>query len=526
MVFTLQRYVFRELLKIFAGATIALTLILSLGSILEPVQEFGVRPEQIVRLLGYFLPITLTFVLPMSALFATAFVYGRLASDNELDACRASGVSLLTVVYPGFCLAVLVAIATLILSFNIMPTFFHRARKAIYADAKQILFRNIQRQGYYSVPGGGYRIYADAANPGADELLGVVVIETNKNHLEKRLVTAASANIYFSPHSRFNELMVIAHDVYQIDVDGEAYSETLPISCEFGSLLADNIKFKKIDEMKMIRNDLLRFYPIAKLARTGYGQLTVETLADDIRSLISGQGERFYRLRNSESLLVFTADECSARDDAQIELGDNVVIFEYDVGSGRQLYKWSCSKAVIELQDEAASRLIMIAHSAKWARDDGSSGIHQRKIFRGLAIPETVTSRLVGNNLIETVESIPTILAEPSPALAKLKFLLTRKINSTLSEIKAEIHSRLVFGIGCISMILVGIGLGIIFKGGHLLTAFGVSSVPAGFLIVCIMTGKNIMKNQRSSFGILLMWGGLLALSVLTAAIYRKLLRT
>jgi lipopolysaccharide export system permease protein len=71
---------------------VALTLIVSLGGILRPVQEFGVAPRQVVDILSYFMPISLTFVLPVAALFAAALAYGRFASDNELDACRASGV--------------------------------------------------------------------------------------------------------------------------------------------------------------------------------------------------------------------------------------------------------------------------------------------------------------------------------------------------------------------------------------------------------------------------------------------------
>jgi lipopolysaccharide export system permease protein len=152
MVFTLHRYLFRELFRVFALAAIALTLILSLGSILRPVQEYGVGPGQVIHLMGYFLPITLTFVLPMAALFAGALVYGRFAGDNELDACRASGISLLTMVYPGLALAVIVAVANLLLSFHVMPAFVHLAENSLKNNAKQILFRNIQRNRYYELP--------------------------------------------------------------------------------------------------------------------------------------------------------------------------------------------------------------------------------------------------------------------------------------------------------------------------------------------------------------------------------------
>ena len=74
MLGTLHRYIFRELLRVFLFAVVGLTLILSLGSILQPVQEYGVGPKQVVHLMGYFLPITLTFVLPMAALFAGALI--------------------------------------------------------------------------------------------------------------------------------------------------------------------------------------------------------------------------------------------------------------------------------------------------------------------------------------------------------------------------------------------------------------------------------------------------------------------
>jgi lipopolysaccharide export system permease protein len=196
MVFTLHRYILRELLKVFVPAAIALTLILSLGSILRPVQEYGVGPGQVVHLMGYFLPIVLTFVLPMAALFAAALVYGRFASDNELDACRASGISLLTLVYPGLALAIIVATANLILSFQVVPTFVHRAERSLKANAKQILFRNIQRKGFYGLPPESrYMIYADQANPKKNTLSGVIITEVKNNQI-KEVITAERTKIY------------------------------------------------------------------------------------------------------------------------------------------------------------------------------------------------------------------------------------------------------------------------------------------------------------------------------------------
>ena len=209
MLFTLHRYIFRELLRVFILAVVALTLMLSLGSILQPVQEYGVGPRQVLHLMGYFLPITLTFVLPMAALFACSLVYGRFAGDSELDACRASGISLIRLVYPGLALAIIVAVANLLLSFYVMPVFVQRAEKSLKTDATKILFRNIQRRRYYELPPDyRYLIYADQADQEKDLLLGVIVTDMKNNEI-KNIFTAEAAKVSIIQHERFNEVRVV-----------------------------------------------------------------------------------------------------------------------------------------------------------------------------------------------------------------------------------------------------------------------------------------------------------------------------
>ena len=566
MVFTLQRYIFREAFKVFVLTAVALTLIMSLGSILRPVQEYGVGPRQVVHLMGYFLPITLTFVLPMAALFAAALVYGRFASDNELDACRASGISLLTLIYPGLALAIMVAIANLILSFHVVPAFVHRAQKSLKADAKQILFRNIQRRGYYELPPDKqYRIYADQANSQKDLLSGIVITEVNKNNEIKNIIAVESAKVHFSPHERFNELQLMAHNTHQMgsDEEGWFFVEWLPLTKEFPSLLTDDIKFKKIDEMKKIRLDLIRFYPIEKLARDAYAQFITELLAEDIagktardpksdkvpapndtspvRSSTTGVrpatagtsngASRFYKLQNDATLVEFTARSCNPHDEKKIELAGEVTVVESDLVSKKTLRTSRCTKALLHIVgDELAPTLTIELHNAAWQKPNGSEGLARRRIIRGLIPPATVTDKFQTPDVLKAVRPDSTASAlqkGPSPKLQAMQNKLYRKIKKTLAEIKAEIHTRLVFGIGCVTLIMIGIGLGIILKGGHLLTAFGASSVPAAMLIVCIMAGKNITKNlgAQAGSGIVLMWAGLALLSFFTVLIYRKLLK-
>ena len=530
MVFILHRYIFRELLKIFALSALALGVIMSLGSLLRPIQEYGVGPRQVFDLLCYFMPITMTFVLPVAALFATSLVYGRFAADNEFDACKSSGISPSMLFYPALILAIIISITNLILSFHVVPAYVQKAEMAMKTDAKQILFRNIQRQGYYSLPGGQFRIYADAADVKNSGLLGVVIVDDNKKR-QKKLITAEAATINFDTAAKSNEVRVFAKNAYQFDEQGGVYFKAISVLGEFDALMADDVKFQKIDQINAIKLAPISYYPIAVCAYNAYERLSLELLQNDISNALSSGADNFYQLSSDRALIRFTGEKCilSPAADA-IELLGKVVLFEYDKKTGELTKNYHGEKLTLQLSSETETRpstkIILTFPNAVWL-DRGIEFIKPRYSAQDLQLPDSITAKL-GENIIDTVEK-HAFLADPSPRLQALIKEMKRKIRVTFLEIKAEIHSRLVFGIGCISLILIGTELGIRFRGGHLLTAFGVSSIPAAALLIFIMTGKNITKNQLSvagaDFGIAFMWIGLLVLSIFALILYRKLLK-
>jgi lipopolysaccharide export LptBFGC system permease protein LptF len=529
MVFILHRYIFRELIKVFVLATLALSVILSLGSLIRPIQEYGVGPGQVFDLLGYFLPVTMSFVLPVAALFAASFVYGRFAADNEFDACKASGISPSMLVYPGLILAIIVAIANLILSFHVVPVYVHRAESSMKADAEQILFRNIYRQGYYCLPGGDFRIYADAADPISSKLFGVVVMDTTKKDRQK-LITAQDAVISFDETKRSNKVKVFARNAFQFDKHGGAFFKAISVIGEFETLMEDSVKFQKIEQMNAIKASPINYYPIAISAWNAYERLTLEMLAEEINKTIAADNNDFYQLYNDEKLIKFAAKKSTLISGGQIELAEDVVLFEYDRNSGELLKNYRGEKLYIQLSTETQTRpsdiLIVTFPNAIWL-DHGIEYIKPRYTAQDIALPATISAKL-GENIIATVNE-HRYVRQPSEQLTALITELNRKIRVTLFEIKAEIHSRVVFGIGCITLIIIGIGLGIKFRGGHLLTAFGASSIPAAGLLVFIMMGKNMARNQFSQagadMGIGLMWIGLVLLTVFAFVLYRKLFR-
>ena len=538
MVFTLHRYIFKELFKVFFSASLAMTVILSFASLLRPIQENGIGPNQAIHLLGYFIPITLTFVLPMGALFATALVYGRFASDNELDACRASGISITTMIYPALCLAVMVAISTLVLSFHVVPAFVHRAERTIRDNAKQILFRNIQRKGSFSMPEGGYRIYADKVVPEQDILEGVVITKEEAGVITK-LMTAKAAKIEIDKDkdSELNRVRVTADEFYMLDDTGQAYASKLPIEDEFPSGLRDDVKFKKMEEIKKIKADMTYYPPVRKLILQARAQLAVEMLMEDVGGTISNKNidDRYYTLENADRKIMFTAGGCELSGVRNIQLLPPIDLIEIDALKGRLLYKWeSNEKANIKLEETDPFGFTVILENASWKSAAGYEGLAPapKRVYRNMSFPATLTQKISTQDVTAQIQDIDTersVLGNASSILRKQKSQIARKIWVTGKEITSEIHSRLVFGLGCVVLILTSSALGIMLKGGHLLTAFGASALPAGGLIVFIMSGKQLAKGTDEgipdSVGVIVMWTGLVVLSLLTAWIYRKLMR-
>lgn len=533
MVFTLQRYVFRELLRVFLLATIALTLVVSLGGILRPAQEYGIAPKQVVHLLSYFIPISLTFVLPVAALFAAALTYGRFASDNELDACRASGISMLLLIYPGFVLALLVAIANLLLSFHIVPYFVHQAERSLKADAKQILFHNLQRRGYYDMTLGEsqrYFIYADYADAPSDTLFGIIVMDCEGGQI-RRVVTSESTRVQFNTRDNLTEVQLGVEKARQIgDLTENLWWEvgSLTLRRQFGSLIEDEIKFKKIEEMKAIEANLMRFEPVAKAARQAHQQLLTELLAEDIGKTVHIPGG-FYELRAGSRIIRISARGCTLTQRLMVGLQGPLIVDEYDARTGRLVRRVQTDKnAVLGIEEDVRPARWVLEISDAQVEGTGQLMLHDA--IGDLQLPASLTDRLGAEgplSLAQPERAAALLGAAPSSILAGLHKTLVREITNARTHIRSEIHSRLIFGIGCLPMILIGIGWGALRREGHLLGAFGASCIPASILGIAIISGKQVAEGVETMVlpGILIMYSGLAFLLLLTVFVYHRLLR-
>ncbi len=159
----LHRYVLRELLKTFALTATGLTLMFGMGGgLLNLIRIDQISAGDVARLLLYFIPLVAAFMLPVAAMLSCALVYGRLAADNELDACKASGINILRLLASAVGLSVAVSAAAFYLSNFTVPHLFQRINEVAQGDIQDLLVAKLRDQGHLPFSK-NYMIYADDA---------------------------------------------------------------------------------------------------------------------------------------------------------------------------------------------------------------------------------------------------------------------------------------------------------------------------------------------------------------------------
>jgi lipopolysaccharide export system permease protein len=134
---TLRIYVLREHASPFFVTLAGLTAVLLIGNIIkfaELVIAKGVSIFDILRLIIYLIPYMLSFTVPMACLISIILSFGRLSSDYELIAMRASGVAPIRLVYPMLLVGLVISALLLIVNDRLVPAShlaFRRQLKAI-----------------------------------------------------------------------------------------------------------------------------------------------------------------------------------------------------------------------------------------------------------------------------------------------------------------------------------------------------------------------------------------------------------
>ena len=121
---TIDRYIFKELLKIFIISAGALTTVLYLDKFLfmaEMIVNRGVSSWELLLMMIYISPAFLALTIPMSVLFASVISFNQFSANNEWIAMKACNWSFLELMKPVACFGFLTYLLANIIRFTALP---------------------------------------------------------------------------------------------------------------------------------------------------------------------------------------------------------------------------------------------------------------------------------------------------------------------------------------------------------------------------------------------------------------------
>src|SRR6185503_2123480 len=123
----LDRYIFKEIFFPFLIALIALTFVAFLafsreiGWLLELIVRQSATVRDIWTLSAAYIPNVLTFTIPMAVLVGILTGFGRISSDSEAIAFRATGISMIRLLAPVLALGLLAFVSNLAMTVWVAP---------------------------------------------------------------------------------------------------------------------------------------------------------------------------------------------------------------------------------------------------------------------------------------------------------------------------------------------------------------------------------------------------------------------
>ena len=130
----LRNYIFKEFTVPFILSLAILIFVMLVGNLIklaELVITKGVSFLSVLKLFLYLIPYLLTYTIPIAVLAAVLLSLGRLSSDNEILAIRASGINVFKLIMPLMITGVIISLSLIILNDRVIPKAHYATRKTL-----------------------------------------------------------------------------------------------------------------------------------------------------------------------------------------------------------------------------------------------------------------------------------------------------------------------------------------------------------------------------------------------------------
>ncbi len=249
----LSKYLVKDFITTFVVAMLLITFAFSVGAIYKAIDIMAKGLP--VRIVGQFfiynLPYSLAYTIPISALFATLLLFGRLSTDSEISAMKSGGLSLWQIASPIVLISIVLVCICLYNNCVIYPKTTYANRRLIKSMGVEDPIKLLE-EGRFIREFPGYMIYVGKKNK--NRVRDLIVYEVDKENgkvtgtirAESGILTADKENALLKI-----DLFDVRIEIPSLDAPDDAtktrYVEArkYPIRLDFNELMGSKTVTKK-----------------------------------------------------------------------------------------------------------------------------------------------------------------------------------------------------------------------------------------------------------------------------------------
>ena len=222
---------------------IAIFLTFSLTRFLIDANAGLLHAAEVIQLTFLKALISLEILLPLSLYLAVMIGLGRLYSDSEIYAMRASGISEMRLLRPIVGFALLLAVLIALFSIFVRPWAYAQSYRIIAQAEASTAVDRIHPGRFYTFGDLGRTVFIKGISNGGTEL-DEVFIRTRKNG-DLQVITASAGRMEFEARSGFHRLTLNDASIYKHVADGpDVFAELGTFSLWIPAAEADPVGYK------------------------------------------------------------------------------------------------------------------------------------------------------------------------------------------------------------------------------------------------------------------------------------------
>jgi len=557
MPWTLYRYILREVLSILGLCLAVLVTVLSFFIALKPLSEGLLDGLTLVKFVLYTIPTVLAFALPFAGAFASTLVFLRLAGDNEITACAASGISYFRILLPIIVLGLVLMGLLLYLSNFVIPGYYKKAARTAQADALTMIESQLNRG--EPVTFDRFVLYAEAAEavPASRidtaaypvppekliQLTRVVFGQFDERGKMRWDYTAERASaLLFRKNNRSWVTIRLRDSVYYDPTLGQMQRAQVdpldlgPISPP--NPLEDDPRFMSYHDLNQLERHPERFDDVAAGMRDLRIALGREVLGDAFAGATRGEGLTLVGPGEGEVFTVRAGQVASWEEGVRLGAAGGRPVEVIHERRGSRVWRVEAPAAAVRFeagQFEEQPAVLMELTEAR-AYDPGPDPVFTEHPV--LSLPRM---RWPGD-LIDLPE--PAAGASASPAFALLDlaeqpgFIASPKVVERAKhlwsqiyelglDIVAQRHERAATAAASFLLLVLGATLSIHLRNQMTLVVYFWSFVLAIVALVMIHSGAKLVSNERfvPALGMAVLWSANVGLAVVAGWIYCRFAR-